>query len=528
MRRSLARPKQIDLAGRLEALQTVVRIGEGRLPEGDLSAARRLLDSAGERLSYGAEATVVALAGATGSGKSSLFNSFTSAQLSQVGVRRPTTSEATAAIWGDMEVDGLLDWLEIGRRHRMAVDEPHGLILLDLPDHDSTQAAHRAEVDRLVERVDVFVWVVDPQKYADALLHDAYLRPLATHAPVTLVLLNQIDRLPFEDRHACVNDLSRLLVEDGLEHVSVLATSATTGLGMPELRTLIAARVAEKRAAGERLAADIEALLNRLQPFCEGGAVQSLSRSEREHLIGAFTEASGAASVADAVARSHRREAALATGWPFTRWLRRFRPDPLARLHLGSNAGGRTSRTTSSAHRAQVEIATRETVGRAVEGMREPWPNVVRSKVTRSTDEVIDDLDKAVSSTDLGSSRSPRWWGFVGALQKLSAFVAVLGFIWLTVLFALEWFQVPRPPTPEIESFPWPTVMLLGGLILGFAFAWLSRWFARVGAARRRKRAYTAIARNVHNVADEHVFGPLEREQSAYSELCEALTVMRL
>ena len=35
---------------------------------------------------------------------------------------------------------------------------------------------HRLEVDRLVELVDLLVWVLDPQKYADAALHDRYLR----------------------------------------------------------------------------------------------------------------------------------------------------------------------------------------------------------------------------------------------------------------------------------------------------------------------------------------------------------------
>ena len=55
-------------------------------------------------------------------------------------------------------------------------------MLLDLPDHDSTVAAHRLEVDRLVALVDVLVWVLDPQKYADAAIHERYLRPLARTA----------------------------------------------------------------------------------------------------------------------------------------------------------------------------------------------------------------------------------------------------------------------------------------------------------------------------------------------------------
>ena len=52
-----------------------------------------------------------------------------------------------------------------------------GVVLLDLPDHDSTEVSHHLEVDRLIELADLMVWVLDPQKYADAAIHDRYLAP---------------------------------------------------------------------------------------------------------------------------------------------------------------------------------------------------------------------------------------------------------------------------------------------------------------------------------------------------------------
>ena len=102
----------------------------------------------------------------------------------------------------------LLSWLDV--HQHAVVDDPalDGLVLLDLPDHDSTQVAHRQEVDRLVRVVDVFVWVVDPQKYADAALHHDYLRRFAGHADVTVVVLNQIDTIPPEHRAAALDDLA--------------------------------------------------------------------------------------------------------------------------------------------------------------------------------------------------------------------------------------------------------------------------------------------------------------------------------
>jgi len=113
-----------------------------------LAAARALADRAGARLGLGY--TVVAFAGATGVGKSSLFNAVAGMQLSPAGHLRPTTGEAHACIWevGGRHVgsDRLLDWLGVARGHRFLRESVldadreaplRGLVLLDLPDVDS-------------------------------------------------------------------------------------------------------------------------------------------------------------------------------------------------------------------------------------------------------------------------------------------------------------------------------------------------------------------------------------------------------
>ena len=109
-------------------------------------------------------------------------------------------------------------------------------MLLDLPDHDSVKLEHRLEVDRLVELVDVLVWVLDPQKYADAAVHDRYLAPLADHAGVLVVVLNQVDRLDEQAARACLIDLRGLLDREGLQKTPLLAVAGRTGHGLPELR----------------------------------------------------------------------------------------------------------------------------------------------------------------------------------------------------------------------------------------------------------------------------------------------------
>src|SRR5262249_59196746 len=112
---------------------------------GLLADAEGLLARAGERLRMSAHHTIVVLGGGTGSGKSSLFNQLAGAQFSPVGVLRPVTREPHACVWG-MEGSGpLLDWLGIQPRRRYArssaLEEGDraltGLLLVDLPDHDS-------------------------------------------------------------------------------------------------------------------------------------------------------------------------------------------------------------------------------------------------------------------------------------------------------------------------------------------------------------------------------------------------------
>jgi 50S ribosomal subunit-associated GTPase HflX len=230
----LRRKAGARLDERLAALAEAADLADGRLDRAVVDRARAVVARAGVRRSLSVEHTAVAIAGATGSGKSSLFNALAGAELAAVGVTRPTTSTAQAALWGADGSGPLLDWLGVPLRHTRPVDMGghSGLILLDLPDHDSIVLSHRLEVDRLVGVVDLLVWVLDPQKYADAAVHERYLRPLARHRDVVLVVLNQVDRLPAEAVKRCLEDLGGLLAADGLDGVPVIAASARTGKGV--------------------------------------------------------------------------------------------------------------------------------------------------------------------------------------------------------------------------------------------------------------------------------------------------------
>jgi GTP-binding protein EngB required for normal cell division len=269
-----ARGAEHDLARRLEALAALVNISKERegldgISTGLVRDSEALLRRAGERLRLSSNHTVVALAGGTGSGKSTLFNALSGATLSPSGVTRPTTRDVHACVWQMQGAGPLLDWLGVERRHRYArasaldsgESSMNGLLLLDLPDHDSVLTASMAAVDRLTKLADMLIFVLDPQKYADASVHRRYLIPLAGHASVITVVLNQVDLLSPEQVADCEHDLRRLLDDEGLHDIAVLPTSARTGTGLDALRAALTRAVLDQHAASERISADIDSLI---------------------------------------------------------------------------------------------------------------------------------------------------------------------------------------------------------------------------------------------------------------------------
>jgi GTP-binding protein EngB required for normal cell division len=512
------------LEARLGALAEAVELAGGRLDPAAVEGAAALVRRAGERLGHGLEATVVALAGPTGAGKSTLFNALAGRELVTAGVRRPTTSSATAAIWGEAPAS-LLDWLEVPARHVVDGDGPAGLVLLDLPDFDSVETSHRLEVDRLVRLVDLLVWVVDPQKYADAALHDRYLRPLAAHAPAMLVVLNQSDRLGGQ-AGAAAGDLRRVLGAEGLDGVPVLAVSGRTGDGLPALRAALEERVARREAALARLEADVGTAAERLERSVGDAPAGGLPRGAREQLVATLGKAAGVPAVLAAVQSAHKRRGALAAGLPWVAWLRRLRPDPLRRLRIGDapRADVRTSLPRATpVQRAQVDAGLRSLAGDAARGLPDPWPALVRSTATAGEERLADELDRAIAGANLQMTR-PRWWTPARWLQLALALVALAGALWLVGLAGLGYLQLgDAVPTPEIRGIPAPTALLAGGLLAGLLVALLARQLNRIGARRRGRRARRTLEARIATVADELVLAPLQSELETHDRLRERL-----
>ncbi len=550
-----------ELAARLASLAQAVEAGQGRVPERTLIGARSALKRAGQRMEHSTEHTVVALAGATGSGKSSLFNRLAGEQLAPVGVRRPTTSVPQACIWGPNAAgaSSLLDWLGIEKRHVISTSGSgplDGLVLLDLPDHDSTALAHRLEVDRLVQLVDLMVWVLDPQKYADAMLHRRYLAPLAKHGSVLMFALNHVDELSESQRDACLSDLRRLLADDGFDKPALLSTSATTGLGTDRLVAVLRDRVRKSRAASARLTADVERAASRLAVHGFDHPV-TVAQTPSRALVDALASAAGVPAVSAAVATSHELRALARVGFPLTRWLGRLRPDPLRRLHLAERlTGQRTDPTTSGstasgsgsasagaeldamvtartslpaptpAQRARVDSAVRAEIGRATEGLTGQWKDAVVAAGRASEDDLTDALDTAVGKVDLPVGEQPRWWRVVSGLQWALLASAVVGGLWLIALAALGWLQIDVG-SPNVLGIPVPTLLLVGGVLLGLLTAGVGRRAARVGGQRRGASAERALRTAVGDVAARLIVEPMSGELRRCADFTAAVAAAR-
>ncbi|WP_210438398.1 YfjP family GTPase [Nocardioides xinjiangensis] len=531
-----------DIGARVEGLERAAAGARGRVDDAVVDDAVAVASRAASRLKLSADHTVVALAGATGSGKSSTFNALSGLELAAVGVRRPTTSWATAVVWGKQGAEELLEWLGIPGRHQVTRDsmlsqadedvDLRGVVLLDLPDHDSTEVSHHLEVDRLVQLADMLVWVLDPQKYADAAIHDRFLRPLAGHRDVMLVVLNHIDTVPEDRRASMVEDVRRLLEADGLAGVPVLPVSARQGWGIDELRGMIAERVAQKKVTRSRLEADVRSAAERLEAAVGTSKAPTLSKERVAALDDAFADAAGVPTVVKAVADSTRLRANRATGWPVTAWFSRLKPDPLKRLHLDLGAAGKeltgAARTSvpkaTGVQRARVDTEVRALADQVGEGMAPSWAAAVRAASVSRLPDLGDRLDRAVATTELGATRIPVWANLVRVLQYVLILSAVVGAGWLALLALGSYARLPEPPTPEVAGFPLPTLLLLGGILLGLLLALVSRWLV---AATARKRARTADKRlrdAISEVSAELVVAPIQAEIASYAEVRQGLS----
>lgn len=531
-----------QLKQRLDALRELVGLSRTRLDGATLAEAGQVLDEAAARRRLSSRHTVVAIAGATGSGKSTLFNALAGMPLSETGLRRPTTSAPIACSWTDGAA-GLLDRLGIpGRsRRRPAQVQPgqqgeaelDGLVLIDLPDHDSAALEHREQVDRVLGLVDAVVWVVDPEKYADAMLHERYLRPMAGHAEVMFVVLNQVDRLPGDAVEQVLDDLRRLLDEDGIalgEHgepgATVLPLSALTGEGVDDLRDCLDQVTSERRAAARRIGADVDAAADHLKQVYATGRQSGLSEEAREEFADRLAEAVGAAAAGQAAEREWSRGANRACGTPWLRLWRWYED----RRAVGSTVTAPVVPADDEevTARQRVEHAVRVVGDAAATGLPAAWGQAVREAATRGGEGLPEALDELASDAasdvasgagpeqlkpEHGAGRPPRpgWWPVAVFSQVAMTLLQVLGVLWLLG-------QLVGVFSANLGV---PLLLVLAGLVGGPCVEWSCRMAARGPARRYGQEAERRLRDAAAACGRARVLDPVAAELLRYREVRE-------
>lgn len=520
---------------RLRGLEQAIHAARGRVDHEILDAADDLVRRGGERLQRSSEHTIVALAGATGSGKSSLFNALADLEIAGVGVRRPTTSWTLACAWGPAGGDEILEWIGVPPRHRVSrmsmldrsTDDTklEGLILLDLPDHDSTEVAHHLEMERLVKYADLVVWVLDPQKYADAAIHERYIRPMATHADTTLVVLNQIDRIAYDMRDMALDDVRRLVDEGGLTQTSVLAVSATRGDGVDELKRELARRIRAKESARTRLTSEITTRAGEVAQASGTTKTDGVTDAAAENVTSRLGEAAGVGSVVEAVGSTVRRGIRKRTDWPPTRWVRLRKPDPVMRLASQTEVDA-TQLVAAAApsagivQRSAVDQAIRSFADDASGDLKTPWSLAIRDVTTARSAAIGDGLDAAVSETPL-RVRVPVWASIVNVVQYLLLVAFVAGIVWWWVGSVLETDGIPAPGV--IFGVDQGLVLALGALVAGLLLALIGLVASRMAERSKAAEARDLLNESVATVARNEVIAPVKDELERYNACRDGL-----
>lgn len=593
------------------SLKDAISYGEGRVPETVLLDAAETLERLSQRRELSTEHTVIGFFGATGSGKSTLFNAIAGQNIALSAPTRPTTSTVQAAIWEAEGSEELLNWLGIDKRvypqtqalaaegeategneaggnnkptggaaAPNAVTEPApglfnrirravggrgemrtrtgGLILLDMPDFDSVTTTNRDLAARMMRYVDVLVWVVDPQKYADAVIHRDFMVPLAASGAQALCVLNQADKLAPAEVPAVLASLTRLLQAEGTEaHLLAppIAVSARTGEGVDVLRDLLAQVAAAKSLSLQRTDAQLHATASQLRTYAggEGTVLAGAYALEAEQkLVKACYTSSQAEQVLEVATASYRRAAGQHTGWILTRWMSRLKADPLRRLHLGQqdetkstskaekSAGmlGSDSENApelvasslpplSAAQKAGMANAVRQYSKQMAARIDEPWKRSMKEAALSREAELPELLERDMVRIDYGLGRTRAPWVIFNALQWIALLSALVGVGWLTLISGMAYLQIQLPPapTPEGSPVPLPTLLLLLGILLGIASAGVGRLLTAMGSRYYARKLRGRLQTGMEKAVQSCVVAPVQQEAKRLNAYRKALDI---
>lgn len=502
--------------------------------EDEAAIAGDLLGRIDQRLGFAGDVYVLALAGGTGVGKSSVLNALAGETVSAVGAVRPVTDEPLAWVSEDHrhEVRPILEWLGVDRVVGHGRSELGRVAILDLPDVDSVRTENRARVDALLPLIDAVAWVVDAEKYDDERLH-SYLRRLAQHSTRMRFIFNKADRLDSEERQVLVADLSRRLIDDGVKGVPINTVSATSGLGMEKLRIELSQAADAKAIVADKLATDASSAIHRLagaaglkpgvgyKPLLSDEQRKAAGRSAVDGALTIVDTSGLTRQVQEAVLHRARRRGGsliarvvelltLVTGH------RRRRADPVAYL-LDWRRRGSIGHILNPVTSAMVKAAA---------GVPSAFRPMILS--TFGTETAEESLTRALDqSTGRAASglRIPDsiLWTLIGVVQLGVGALFVFSLVWYALLiFGPSGLEVTTVEVPYLGPIPMPLVLLVGSLVLGGLFGVLLTIHARWIGSRLGRMIESGVRMAVEEEIVEVGFGGLDRVETARRRLAEA------
>jgi len=213
------------------------------------------------RLRQSGAPILVALVGSTGAGKSTLVNSLVGMQVSNTGVRRPTTNSPVLACHPDDA-----DWFAenvflptvprvrqegLARSGRdgllvLAASEgmPRGVAMLDTPDIDSVVQAHREFAHQFLDASDLWLFMTSASRYADKSVWELLQHARDRGAALGIVL----SRVPPSGAGELTNHFGAMLRANGLgdnQRFVINETVITEGRLPPEASSPVREWLAE-------------------------------------------------------------------------------------------------------------------------------------------------------------------------------------------------------------------------------------------------------------------------------------------
>ena len=500
----------------------------------DARAAVATRDVARERLGFPSSAYVLALAGGTGVGKSTLLNAIAGEKVSPAGARRPTTSHAVAWVPSSLgrELAGLLQWLGIDELREHAGDALADVAVLDLPDFDSIALEHRERVDALLPRVDAVAWIVDPEKYKDHVMHGGYLSKFAPRIRRQIVVLNRSDLLSPADATRVTEDMREQLRRDGAGEIDVVATHAREGAGgIGDLRQWLESGVEAKRVVSARVAAEAREAVRDLAAGAGvlGTAPSALIEPERRERA-LSSVAKGALAVIDIAALE--RQAIAATRFA----ARRRGAGPMRFLTSAVYRLSGRARVAADPAAFLRRWQQRGSLAPAVEPLRElvvstlpavPAPLrgglAMLSSPVSLEDRLAKTIDRSIAAEAAGFRvpTSPLW-SVIGAGQYVVTALLLFSVLWFASLFVIHDAPVGSIEVPFLGPLPTPVALLAATLVAGYVLATLLRLHAGWLGRRWAKRVGAQITKEVRQQIHDDLLVPLDQFESSRAALEKA------